>query len=56
MTDWSDTFNSLSSDELDALAVLRVIETSNGIIQHMYRNGDPDALLFKRLEKQWGLA
>ena len=43
-TDWTSVFKSLSTDELDKLAVLRIIECSNGIIQYMLRNGDADAL------------
>ena len=44
MTDWTSAFNALSSEELDKLAVLRVMECANGVIQHMYRDEDPDAL------------
>ena len=44
MTNWDKTFNSLSNDELNALAVLRIIETSNGICQYMFRDKAPDAL------------
>ena len=44
MTNWDKTFNSLSDDELNDLAVLRIIETSNGIVQYMFRDQAPDAL------------
>ena len=44
MTNWDNLFTSLSDDELDKLALLRVIECSNGVIQHMFRDQDPDAL------------
>jgi hypothetical protein len=44
MTDWTSIFTSLSDEELDKLAVLRVIETSNGCIQNLFRNEDPNAL------------
>ena len=44
MTDWNKEFTSLSSDDLDSIAILRVLETSNGCIQQMFRNGDADAL------------
>ena len=44
MTNWDKTFNSLSDDELNDLAVLRIIETSNGIVQYMFRDKAPDAL------------
>ena len=43
-TDWDTQFTSLSSDDLDSIAVLRVMECSNGIIQHKFRDGDDDAL------------
>ena len=43
-TDWDIAFNSLPSEELDKLAVLRVMECANGVLQHMYRDNDPDAL------------
>ncbi len=44
MTNWDKEFTSLSSDDLDSIAVLRVLECSNGIIQHRFRDGDDDAL------------
>ena len=44
MKDWNKTFDSLSDDEKDNLAILRVIECTKGVIQHMHRNGDDDAL------------
>ncbi len=44
MTDWNTLFTSLPDEELDKLAVLRIIETSNGCIQQLFRNDDPDAL------------
>ena len=43
-TDWDTQFTSLSSDDLDSIAVFRVMECSNGIIQHKFRDGDDDAL------------
>jgi len=56
MTEWNTTFESLPPEELDKLAVLRVIETSNGIIQHMYRNGDPDALTLQETREAMGFS
>ena len=44
MTDWNTLFTSLPDEELDKLAILRIIETSNGCIQQLFRNDDPDAL------------
>ena len=42
--DWNFIFQALPDEEQDKLALLRVIETSNGVIQSLFRNGDPDAL------------
>ena len=44
MKRWNKIFEALPDEEQDKLALLRVIETSNGVIQSLYRNGDPDAL------------
>lgn len=41
---WEETWAKCTEDELDAIAVLRVMECANGIIQYMYRDGDPEAL------------
>ena len=43
-TDWDQQFTALSSDDLDGIAILRVLETSNGCIQQMFRSKDVDAL------------
>ena len=42
--DWDFIFQALPDEEQDKLALLRVIECSNGVIQSLFRNGDPDAL------------
>ena len=42
--DWDFIFQALPDEEQDKLALLRVIETSNGVIQSLFRNGDVDAL------------
>ena len=42
--DWNAIFQALPDEEQDKLALLRVIETSNGVIQSLFRNGDVDAL------------
>ena len=44
MKNWNKIFEALPDEEQDKLALLRVIETSNGVIQSLFRNGDPDAL------------
>ena len=42
--DWNKIFEAIPDEEQDKLALLRVIECTNGVIQHMFRNGDDDAL------------
>jgi len=44
MIDWDARFAALSDPEKDKIALLRVIECSNGIIQHKFRDEDEDAL------------
>jgi len=56
MTDWKTAFESLPDDELDKLAVLRVLECSNGIVQHMYRDGDKDALSIEDTRRLMGFS
>ncbi len=51
MTNWTSEFNALSSDDLDGIAILRVLETSNGCIQQMFRSDDPDALSVEETRK-----
>ena len=41
---WTKAFEDLSDEDLDSIAVLRVLECSNGIIQHRFRDGDDEAL------------
>ena len=56
MTNWTKEFTDLPSEELDALAVLRIIETSNGIIQFMFRDKEPDALSVEDTRKAMGFS
>jgi len=44
MKDWSTIFNNLSDEEKNKIAILRVIECSNGVVQHMFRANDEYAL------------
>ena len=44
MKKWNKIFEALPDEEQDKLALLRLVECTNGVIQHMHRNGDPDAL------------
>lgn len=53
---WDETFTSLPSEELDALAVLRIVECTNGIIQFMYRDKDPDALSLEETRTAMGFS
>jgi hypothetical protein len=43
MTDWKEKFNELTDGELNKVAVLRVMECTNGIIQHSFRDKTEDA-------------
>ena len=56
MTNWTETFESLPSDELDKLAVLRLLETSNGICQFKYRDKEADALTIDETRKIMGFS
>ena len=38
MKDWKTLYNNLPSEELDKIAVLRVMECTNGIIQYAHRD------------------
>ena len=42
--EWFDDFTALPDEELDKLAILRIIETSNGLIQYAYRDDTDEAL------------
>jgi len=44
MIDWNTRFQALPDTEKDKIALLRVIECTNGIIQHTYRVGEDDTL------------
>ncbi len=44
MKNWNKIFEAIPDEEQDKLALLRVIECTNGVIQHMFRNNDSDAL------------
>ena len=55
-TNWTETFESLDSDELDALAVLRIVETTNGVYQYKYRDKEKDALSIDDTRKLMGFS
>ena len=44
MKNWKKIFRALPDEEQDKLALLRLVECTNGVIQHSFRNGDADAL------------
>jgi hypothetical protein len=41
---WNEIFTNLSDTEKDKIAILRVMECSNGVVQHAYRDEKPWAL------------
>ena len=55
-TDWTKEFTSLPTEELDKLAILRIMECTNGIIQFMYRDKDPEALSVEDTRKAMGFS
>ena len=44
MRNWKKTFENLTEEQKEKLAVLRVMECTNGIIQYAYRDKAPHAL------------
>jgi hypothetical protein len=44
MKDWQSLFETLSDEEKDGIALLRVMECTNGVIQFAYRGNEPWAL------------
>lgn len=44
MRNWKQTFENLTEEQKEKLAVLRVMECTNGIIQYAYRDKAPHAL------------
>ena len=55
-TNWTDKFNSLPPEELDKLAVLRIMECTNGILQYMFRDNSPDALSAEETRRAMGFS
>lgn len=49
--EWLTIWMSLSSDELDSIALLRVMECTNGVIQYMWRDDAPDKLSIEQTRK-----
>ena len=44
MTNWKEKYNELTDSELNKIAILRVMECTNGVIQHAFRDGAEYAL------------
>ena len=44
MKNWKEIYNALPDTEKDKVAVLRVMECTNGVIQHAFRDGENYAL------------
>ena len=44
MKNWKELYNNLPNEELDKIAILRVMECTNGIIQYAFRDGEDYAL------------
>jgi hypothetical protein len=44
MRNWNSIFQAIPDEEQEKLALLRLIECSNGVIQHSYRSGEDDTL------------
>jgi len=44
LIDWEARFQALPDVEQDKLALLRLVECTNGVIQHAYRAGEDDTL------------
>jgi hypothetical protein len=51
MKNWAEFFGVLSEDQLQAVALLRVVECTNGCIQHTYRSQHPKALSIEQTRK-----
>ena len=44
MKDWKTIYSNLPEEELDKIAILRVMECTNGVIQHAFRGEEEYAL------------
>ena len=51
MKDWDTVFNNLPDSEKDKVAILRVMECANGVIQHAFRDGRDYALPIEETRK-----
>ena len=51
MKDWKEVYSNLPDTEKDKIAVLRVMECTNGVIQHAYRDNEEWALPIEETRK-----
>jgi len=51
MKDWKEIYSNLPEEELDKIAVLRVMECTNGVIQHAFRDNEEWALPIEETRK-----
>lgn len=51
MKDWKTIYSNLPSEELDKIAILRVMECTNGVIQHAFRGEEDYALPIEETRK-----
>jgi len=51
MKDWKTIYSNLPEEELDKIAILRVMECTNGVIQHAFRGGEDYALSIDETRK-----
>ena len=56
MTNWTEVFDRVTNEELDKLAVLRIVECTNGIIQYMFRDKADDALTVEETREAMGFS
>ncbi|MEK9699404.1 MAG: hypothetical protein VW270_26740 [Candidatus Poseidoniales archaeon] len=51
MKDWKEIYGNLPDTEKDKIAVLRVMECTNGVIQHAFRDNEEWALPIEETRK-----
>jgi hypothetical protein len=56
MTNWTEVFDRVTAEELDKLAVLRIVECTNGILQYMFRDKATDALTVEETREAMGFS
>ena len=51
MKNWKELYENLPPEELDKIAILRVMECTNGVIQHSFRDNEEYALSVEETRK-----